>query len=114
MRRVQISKECADYVALHSQSIEKKFRYCLQILSEQNVVHSKLVKKLVGTEFYELRISTGKEHRIILISVDHDNFNESKRAILLNGFVKKNTTDYNKAIKKARRLLIQYKIEDNE
>ncbi len=45
MRRVQITQECKEYVEINAKEIEKKFKYCLQILSEQKVVHVKLVKK---------------------------------------------------------------------
>jgi hypothetical protein len=69
------------------------------------------VKKLVGTEFYELRIKVQNEVRIMIFSIDHSNLNESNKVILLNGFIKKSKKDYKKAIKIAINLLEKYKDE---
>lgn len=55
---------------------------------------TKFVKKLVGTDFFELRVS-----------VDNENINLATRIILLNGFVKKSTKDYEKEITKAINIL---------
>ena len=114
MRRVQVSPECRAYVEQNAKELEKKFNYCLQILMEQKVVHTKLAKRLVDTEFYELRISVRNEHRIILFAVDHLNLVEATRIVLLNGFLKKSTKDYKKAIEIARKLLDKYKLTDDE
>lgn len=81
---------------------------------EQKVVHAKLAKRLVDTEFYELRISVRNEHRIILCAVDHLNLVEASRIVLLNGFLKKSKKDYKKAIKSARKLLDKYNLTDDE
>ncbi|MEE9438189.1 MAG: type II toxin-antitoxin system RelE/ParE family toxin [Saprospiraceae bacterium] len=114
MRRVHLTIECAKYVEVHSKEIEKKFKYSVQILSEQKVIHTKLAKKLIDTEFYELRISVGNEHRIILLATDNPNLIESQKVVLLNGFVKKNKKDYKKVIEIARKLVKKYKIIDDE
>jgi phage-related protein len=114
MRRVQLTAECAKYVESYSNEIEKKFKYSLQILTEQKVIHTKLAKKLVQTEFYELRISVRNEHRIILFTTDNPNLVECQSIVLLNGFVKKNKKEYKKAIETARKLLKKYKLNDNE
>ena len=55
---------------------------------------TKFVKKLVGTDFFELRVS-----------VDNENINLATSIILLNGFVKKSTKDYEKEITKAINIL---------
>jgi phage-related protein len=114
MRRVQLTPECKAYIEENPKEVEKKFNYCLQILMEQKVVHAKLVKRLVGTQFYELRISVRNEHRIILFAVDHLNLVEATRIVLLNGFLKKSTKDYKKAIEIARKLLDKYNLTDDE
>ena len=77
----------------------------MNIISEIKVVNSKLIKKLVDTDFYELRISVGNEYRIILFTIDHENFIESEQLLLLNGFLKKSTKDYKREIERARLIL---------
>ena len=114
MRRIQISQECLDYIDKTEKGVMKKFKYCLQVLTDQKVIHTKLVKKLVNTEFYELRISTGNEHRIIILTVDHENIIEANRVVLLNGFQKKSSKEYKAAIEIARKLLEKYKLTDHE
>ena len=69
-------------------------RYSISILETVCPVPVKFVKKLVGTDFFELRVS-----------VDNDNINLATNVILLNGFVKKSTKDYDKEITKAINIL---------
>lgn len=64
---------------------------------------------MIGTPFYELRIKVNQEFRIILFTIDHDNFAESNNAILLNGHINKSTKDYLNAIEIAKALLLKYK-----
>ncbi len=113
MREVLISEECHKFVE-EEQQVKKKFLYLLQILMEQKIIHSSFVKKLINTRFYELRISVKNEYRIMIFCCDHENFNESSKAILLNGFIKKNKKDYKKAIKIAEKLIMKYKKECDE
>lgn len=77
----------------------------MNIVAEVRVVNTKLVKKLVETNFYELRISIGNEYRVILFTIDHENFMEAEQILLLNGFMKKSTKDYKKEIQKAEQIL---------
>lgn len=69
------------------------------------VVSSKFVKKLEGTEFYEMRVSVGNEYRVILLSVDSESFIEAERIVLLNGFMKKSTKDYKTQISLAKKII---------
>lgn len=109
MRQVLISEECFSFIESNL-TIKKKFQYLLQILIEQKVVHSDIIKKLTGTPFYELRIKVNQEYRIILISYENQNFVESTKVVLLNGFIKKSTIDYRMAIETAYNLIEKYKI----
>ena len=84
---------------------QNKLKYAMNIIAEVKVVSSKLVKKLVNTDFYELRISINNEYRIILFTIDHESFIESTQIILLNGFVKKSSKDYKKEIERAKQIL---------
>ena len=61
----------------------------MNVIAEIKVVNTKLVKRLVDTDFYELRISVGNEYRIILFTIDYENFIEAEQVLLLNGFMKK-------------------------
>lgn len=63
------------------------------------------MKKLVETDFYELRISVGNEYRVILFTIDQESFVEAEQILLLNGFMKKSTKDYKKELQKAQRIL---------
>lgn len=99
------SKEFDEFFYSVPENIQKKVKYALNIIAEVKVVNTKLVKKLVDTNFYELRISVGNEYRIILFTIDHENFIEAEQIILLNGFIKKSTKDYKKELHKASQIL---------
>ena len=77
-------------------------------MMEVKVVHSAFVKKLINTDFYELRIKAGNEIRIIIFTIDHSSFIESKKVICLNGFIKKSNKDYKKAIRISEKLIEDY------
>ena len=72
----------------------EKLCYAISILETVYPIPTKFVKKLVGTDSFELRVS-----------VDNDNINLATNVILLNGFVKKSTKDYDKEITKAINIL---------
>jgi len=97
-----------DYIEFEKNSdarTREKLRYAIAILESIYPIPTKFVKKLVSTDFYELRISVDNEIRIILFSADNENINLASRIILLNGFVKKSSKDYNKEITKAINIL---------
>ena len=83
----------------------EKLRYAIVILETLYPVPTKFVKKLTGTDFYELRVSVDNEIRVILFTADNENINLANRVILLNGFVKKGTKDYDREIIKAINIL---------
>jgi len=87
---------------------QKKVDYVLDQISKEKNVSTKFVKKLVNTDFYEMRISVDIEYRVILFAIDNDNFINANEILLLNGFIKKSTADYNKQI-----LIAQKIMEDN-
>ncbi len=108
MREVLVSNECEEYIEKCSVRVQKKFDYLLAVISEQEVVAKSFVDKIINSDFYELRIKTENQIRIIIFSIDNQNFNESNKVILLNAFVKKSNKDYIKAIKQAQKLLSKY------
>lgn len=105
MRTILRSLEFDEFYDSLPVNVQTKIEYAMNIISEIKVVNSKLIKKLVDTDFYELRISVGNEYRIILFTIDHENFIESEQLLLLNGFLKKSTKDYKREIERARLIL---------
>jgi len=89
--------------------MEVKFYQLIEILRELPLVHKNFVKKLTNTDFYELRIKAGDEIRVIMFAVDNDNFQLCTKVILVNGFVKKSTKDYKRALTSAEKILSKYK-----
>ena len=112
MRKIIQSEEFSNFFHSLPAKAQTKILYALNILTSLKVVSTKLVKRLVGTEFYELRISVDNEYRIILFCVDKENFMEASQILLLNGFLKKSTKDYNAELKKAEKILRSYENED--
>jgi Phage derived protein Gp49-like (DUF891). len=105
MRTIIRSTEFDEFYNSLPLSVKSKVQYALNVIAEIKVVNTKLVKKLLDTNFYELRISVGNEYRVILFTIDHENFIEAEQIILLNGFMKKSTKDYKKEIRKAQQIL---------
>lgn len=94
----------AFYDALPSKA-KAKMDYAMDVLAKITVVNTKLAKKLVGTDFYELRVSVDNEYRVILFTMDHENIIEARHVIFLNGFVKKATKDYKRQIEIAEEII---------
>ena len=78
----------------------EKLCYAVMILETVQPIPPKFVKKLTNTDFYELRVSVDNKVRVILFSADNENINPASSVILLNGFMKKSTKDYDKKITK--------------
>lgn len=104
-RELILSPEYIEFEKGTNARTKEKLRYAIAILSEIYPIPTKFVKKLSGTNFYELRVSVDNEIRVILFAVDNENINMATRVILLNGFIKKSTKDYNKEITKAINML---------
>ena len=105
MRTMIRSAEFDEFYNSLPANVQNKVKYAMNVIAEIKVVNTKLVKKLIDTDFYELRISVGKEYRVILFTIDHENFIEAEQILLLNGFMKKSTKDYKKEIEKAEQIL---------
>ena len=104
-KRLIYSSEYMDFYRKSNRRTQEKLLYATSILETFTPVPSKFVKKLVGTDFYEMRISVDTEIRVILFSIDNDNINEAKSVVFLNGFIKKSTKDYEKAIAEGLKIL---------
>lgn len=105
MRTMMRSAEFDEFYNSLPANVQNKVNYALNIIAVVKVVNTKLIKKLIDTNFYELRISVGNEYRVVLFTIDHENFIEAEQILLLNGFMKKPTKDYKKEIKKAEQIL---------
>lgn len=87
---------------------QKKVDYIFEYIRSEKMVSTKFVKRLVNTDFYEMRISVDNEYRVILFAIDNDNFINAHEIVVLNGFIKKSTADYNKQIAKAIKIMEDY------
>jgi len=111
MREIYLSEECEKYILEESsERVQNKFKYLLEVLEEHNIIHSSFVEKLTNTKYYELKIKAENQIRIIIFTIDSENFNEANQIILLNGFLKRTNKDYKKAVKIANQLMIKYEI----
>lgn len=104
-----------DYEAYYSElndDIREKYDYVEHIIKTIKVVSKKFVKHLEDTDLYEARMSVGNnEYRTILFAIDKTSFIESSKVLFLNSFLKKSTKDYKKEIKKAYKILDNYRRE---
>ena len=108
MRDVDITEECLEFIDKQGERVSLKFFQLVQVMMQEKVVHALFIKKLQSTKFYELRVKAGNEYRIIIFAIDHLNFSQANQVVCLNGFIKKSTKDYKKAIKAAEKILEEY------
>lgn len=107
------SAEYEKYYSCLDMKTKAKYDYVEAIIKTQYVVNDKFVKRLEGTEFYEARISIGKnECRTIIFAIDSMSFIESKRVLFLNSFLKKDTKQYKEEVETARKILNKYSKEE--
>jgi hypothetical protein len=93
------------YKSLDERSVSK-FDEAILYLETVHILSTKFVKKIVSANLYELKVSVGyNEYRTVLFSTDHANIIQSTKVILLNGFLKKSSKDYDKQIKRAINIL---------
>ena len=109
MRNLQFTDEFLEFINQSESNVKTKINYLFEVMKTQSVINSKVAKKLVNTDFYEIRIQVNNEYRAIVFTLDHDNITQSKEILFLNGFIKKSTKDYDKQIKKAAKILEQWK-----
>lgn len=94
----------AFYGSLNART-KKKVDYILEHIRSERNVSTKFAKNLVNTDFYEMRISVDNEYRVILFAIDNDNVINANEIVLLNGFIKKSTADYEKQIAIALKIM---------
>jgi hypothetical protein len=108
IRELIYTDEFKEYYNSLDMRTKDKYDDRLTLLEEVRVLSTKFVKVLVDTKenLYELRVSVGfNEYRSILFSADHDNIIQATKIVILNGFLKKSSKDYDKQIKRAINIL---------
>lgn len=105
MRNIYYTDEFLEFLNNSDDNVRTKTNYVLDILINQSVINTKIAKKLVNTDLYEIRIQVNNEYRILCFTIDHDNITQAKEILFLNGFMKKSTKDYDKQIKQALKIL---------
>lgn len=108
MRTIYDTDEFKAFMETADPRTKGKIEYILTILRTQEVIHAKIVKKLVNTPLYELRVQVDNEYRIITYTIDHENINQARTILLISAFLKKSTKEYDKQIKKAIKILKQW------
>ena len=105
MRTIFKTPEFSEFLENSEINVIDKVDYILEVLITQPVINTKIAKKLINTDFYEVRVQLNNEYRIIVFAIDHDNITQSRTILFLNGFMKKSTKEYDKQIKKAIKIL---------
>lgn len=104
MRTIFKTDEFTRFYDSLDQDTKEKIEYILYLIETLPWVHSRFMKKLVGTPYYEVRISVDNEYRI-LVSMDQPLLSQAKRVLLINGFQKKSTKDYKAQIARADKII---------
>lgn len=104
-RELQYSDDFKEFLNGLDQRSFNKIDYCLFVLQRAMPLTQKFVKKVVCSDFYELRVSVNNEIRVILFAVDNENISLATKILVLNAFIKKSNKDYDKNIMKAYNIL---------
>lgn len=114
VREILWTAEFSEFYDQLPAKVQMKFDYVLLIVKTEQLISTKFIKHLSGTELYEMRVSVGtNEYRTIIFTMDHSNVMLATQIILLNAFIKKSTKDYQKQIKIAETILTQISHEED-
>lgn len=106
IRTIYRTQEFDEFYASLPPKTRDKFDYVINIIATIYKIPTKFVKHLEDADLYEMRVSVGtNEYRSILFAIDHQNFIQAQKVILLNTFLKKSSKDYKKNIEKALSIL---------
>lgn len=105
-----------EYYKAQSEKVQEKIDFILQVLETQHFVSDKYVKHITNSNgIYEIRISVGSnEYRILFFFESGDLISGGKIIVLGNGFMKKDTKDYKKAVQLAEAIKDAYFEEQAE
>jgi phage-related protein len=106
IRKLYFSDEFSNFFAALPSNVRKKYDYTMDAVECIYAVPEKFIKKLHGTDLYEMRVAVGTNAwRTVLFAMDHDNIIEATKIVLLNSFLKKSSSDYRKEIAAAEQML---------
>jgi phage-related protein len=110
-REIEVFKEYFwDFYMNLNSGTQKKVEWTLGLVRDLRIIPSKYFKSIKGTHgLYEIRVQFENDaYRIFCF------LNESRRVVLLNGFVKKSNRTPKKEIDKAIRLKFDYTYEKKD
>ena len=102
IRTIYKTEEFEEFYNDLNARVKDKFEYTFELVQTVYALPVKYIKHLDGTDLYEMRVSVGSNE---LFAIDNSNVILATKIILLNGFLKKSTKDYDKQIAKAIRIL---------
>ena len=106
IRDLYFSDEFWEFYHQQQDRVKQKFDYVFGIVRNEKVIATKFVKRLNGTDVYEMRVCVStNEYRTVLFAVNNTNIMLATKILVLNAFLKKSTKDYDKQIKKALKIL---------
>ena len=115
IREIKFTKEFLDFITSLNLKVREKYMYVMQIMSTEYLVNEKFVKKLQNSPFYEMRVSvSSNEYRSIIFAIDADSFIQSKKVLMLNSFLKKDTKQYRAELRRAETIYNAWRIEYEE
>lgn len=87
VRELYYSDEFEDFIRKLDRRVREKYIWTIHIVETVRYLPTQYVKKLVGTEFFEMRVSVGyNEYRTVIFAMNSDNFITATRIYLLNSF----------------------------
>lgn len=105
-RELIMTGEFLNYYNSQPFDIQKKFDYVMNILRTERVPSTKFIKKLVSSDFYEMRVSVGSnEYRSILLAIDDNNIINAIQILMVCVFLKKSEKDYKRNIELAYHII---------
>ena len=106
VREVYFSDEFNTFFESLDNKVKEKYLWTIQITETIKDLPSSYVKKLVDSDFYEMRVCVANnQYRTIIFTTDTGNIISAKEIYLLNSFLKRSTKDYKKQLKVATKLL---------
>ena len=108
MRLIYKSEEYEEFYISLSIRVQDKIEYILQMVTELNYINSNFIKKIINTPFYEIRVSAENEYRIMVFTIDSENFMSASKILLMNGFIKKSKKDYKTQIAIAHKIINKF------
>ena len=111
IRTIYRTPQSEEFFNSLSDKVQTKFKYVIDVITSIYNIPTKFVKHLQDTDLYEMRVSVGtNEYRTILFATDKENVIEATNIILLSGFLKKSSKDYDKQIIRALSILEKFEL----